>query len=69
MTYVRNSEVGAHAQSLKYHSELYWPMFGLYSANNNKTNLDIWSANLGMCQQIQHFHNSKMSAKDTKCEC
>jgi hypothetical protein len=25
--------------------------------NNNKTNLNIWSGNLGMCQQIQYFDN------------
>jgi hypothetical protein len=36
----------------------------LHYENNNKTNLDIWSGNLGMRQQIQYFDTPKKSVKD-----
>jgi hypothetical protein len=37
--------------------------------NNNKTNLDIWSVNLGILQQIQYFHNLEKKVKDATYDC
>jgi hypothetical protein len=36
---------------------------------NNKSNLDIWSGHLGMCQKIQYLHNSEKSVKDSTYDC